>query len=77
MKKNKPIHISIGTKVLIKENIEGNICEPFVGLKGITTPPFNRGCKKEGWLGVKLDTDTIYGTDFNFHINELEATEET
>jgi len=61
-----------GVQVIIKQNIEGNVCEPFVGLKGITIPPLNRGCKNEGWIGVRLYTDTIYGTEFNFHVDELE-----
>jgi len=64
--------IAEGKRVRVKQNVEGNICEPFVGLNGITIPPLNRGCQKEGWVGVKLDTDTIYGKEFNFHIDELE-----
>lgn len=64
-------HINYGDKVTIKENIEGNVCEPFIGLNGTALAPFNKGCKKEGWIGVRLDTYTIYGTDFNFHIEEV------
>ena len=66
-------YIPLGTKVIVKENIEGNVCEPFVGLKGTTLPPFSRGCNKVGWIGVRLETNTIYGTDFNFHVDELEV----
>ena len=66
-------HIEIGTKVIVKQNIEGNVCEPFVGLNGITIPLLNRGCKNVGWTGVRLETNTIYGTEFNFHIDELEV----
>ena len=64
--------IPLGTKVIVKQNIEGNVCEPFVGLKGKTIPPLNRGCQNKGWTGVRLETNTIYGTDFNFHVDELE-----
>lgn len=61
----------IGKKVLIQQNIEGNTCEPFIGITGIVVPPFRRGCKRKDWWGVILDKHTIYGSKFNFHVNEL------
>ena len=66
--------VPIGSKVKIVKNI-GNECEPFINMTGIATHPYNNGCKKENWIGVELSEDTIYGRNFNFHIDELEIYE--
>lgn len=63
----------IGSKVIIQNNIEGNSCEPFIGITGIVFPPFQKGCRKKDWWGVILDKQTIYGNKFNFHIDELKV----
>jgi hypothetical protein len=62
----------IGSKVKISKNIFGNECEPFLGLTGVIVEPFRTGCRKKGWVGVFLDSDTIYGRKFNFELSELE-----
>jgi len=71
----------IGSKVKVAKNVFGNECEPFLGLTGEIVAPFRTGCRKAGWVGVILDTDTIYGRKFNFELSELEvltpATQET
>lgn len=62
----------IGSKVKIAKNIFGNECEPFLGLTGTIVEPFRTGCRKKRWVGVILDSDTIYGRKFNFELSELE-----
>lgn len=62
----------IGSKVKVAKNVFGNECEPFLGLTGTIVEPFKSGCRKAGWVGVLLDSDTIYGRKFNFEISELE-----
>jgi hypothetical protein len=64
--------VPIGAIVRIVKNF-GNECEPFLNLLGIATHPFRKGCKKEGWIGVRLETETDYGSCFNFHIDEIEV----
>jgi hypothetical protein len=64
--------IPIGTKVRIIKNF-GNECEPFLNLTGTATQPFKIGCCKPNWIGVFLDDSTMYGSKFNFHINEIEV----
>lgn len=59
--------LQIGTKVIVAANTEGNMCEPFIGMQG-TIIRF----KNKDWYVVKLDTQSIYGWIFNFHIDELE-----
>jgi len=63
--------IPLGTKVKVVKNI-GNKCEPFINLTGTATNPFKTGTRKPDWIGVFLDSETIYGRNFNFHINEIE-----
>lgn len=63
--------VPVGAKVKIVNNF-GNQCEPFLYLTGIATQPFKTGSQKSDWIGVVLDTDTIYGRKFNFHIREIE-----
>jgi hypothetical protein len=63
--------VPIGAIVRIVKNF-GNECEPFLNLLGIATHPFRKGCKKEGWIGVRLEIETDYGSCFNFHIDEIE-----
>lgn len=65
----------IGSKVKIAKNLFGNECEPFLGLTGVVVPPFRTGCRQAGWVGVILDSDTIYGRKFNFQASELEVLE--
>jgi hypothetical protein len=60
-----------GAKVRIVNNV-GNKCEPFLNLIGTATQPFRTGTQKPGWIGVVLDSDTIYGKKFNFHLKEIE-----
>lgn len=67
----------IGSKVKIAKNIFGNECEPFLGLTGTIVEPFRTGCRKKGWVGVILDSDTIYGRKFNFELSELELERES
>lgn len=67
----------IGSKVKIAKNIFGNECEPFLGLTGTIVEPFRTGCRKKGWVGVILDSDTIYGRKFNFELSELELEQES
>ena len=64
-------NIPIGARVRIVSNI-GNQCEPFIDCTGITTHPFKKGCRKENWVGVELEQQTIYGQRFNFHVEEIE-----
>ena len=64
-------NVPIGTIIKIVKNL-GNECEPFLNLIGVATHPFKKGCKKEGWIGVVLQQETIYGNKFNFHIDEIE-----
>lgn len=59
--------LQIGEKVIIAANTEGNMCEPFVGMIG-TIIRF----KDKDWYVVRLNSESIYGTKFNFHIDELE-----
>lgn len=59
--------LQIGEKVIIAANTEGNMCEPFVGMTG-TIIRF----KDKDWYVVRLHSESIYGTKFNFHIDELE-----
>ena len=63
--------MQLGTKVRIVRNF-GNECEPFVGLTGVIAPYARLGCRSDGWFGVMLDGNTIYGKHFNFRIDELE-----
>jgi hypothetical protein len=67
-------NILINTKVRIAKNF-GNKCEPFLNCTGVTTHPFKNGCRKENWVGVILDEESIYGKKFNFHIDEIELIE--
>lgn len=64
-------NIPLGTKVKIVKNI-GNECEPFLNLTGKATHPFRKGCTQKDWIGVELDQNTIYGTSFNFNLDEIE-----
>jgi hypothetical protein len=41
--------------------------EPFISLEGIIMR-----LKNKDWYQVVLDTETIYGKKFNFHIDEIE-----
>jgi len=63
--------IPIGALVKIVKNF-GNECEPFLNMTGKATHPFKKGCKKNGWIGVSFFEETTYGTNFNFHIDEIE-----
>jgi len=63
-------NIPLGVKVLIIANYEGNIFEPFVGLEGVSTHPFKKGCCDKDWIGVFLK-ETQYGRKFNFHVDEI------
>jgi hypothetical protein len=64
--------IPLGANVRIIANSEGNLDEPFLDLTGKATNPFVRGCRQSGWIGVILDSETIYGSKFNFHIEEIQ-----
>jgi len=66
----KKKNFQIGTRVLVAHNLEGNMDEPFIGLQGTII-----SMKKKDWYRVILERDTIYGTKFNFHIDELEILE--
>jgi len=48
-------------------NLEGNMDEPFIGLQGIIIR-----FKNKDWYQVALESETIYGKKFNFHIDEIE-----
>lgn len=63
----KKKEFQFGTRVLVAHNLEGNMDEPFIGLEGTIIR-----LKNKDWYQVKLDNETIYGTKFNFHIDELE-----
>lgn len=63
----KTKNINIDTKVIVNKNIYGNECEPFVGLTGLVIS------QKKDWYKIILDTQTIYGRRFNFHIDEIET----
>jgi len=64
-------NVPVGAVIKIVKNF-GNQCEPFLNLIGTATHPFKNGCKKDGWIGVILCQETIYGKKFNFHIDEIE-----
>lgn len=63
----KKKNLQIGTRVIIAHNLEGNMDEPFIGLQGIIIR-----FKKGDWYQVVLESQTIYGNKFNFHIDEIE-----
>jgi hypothetical protein len=56
-----------GKQILVAHNLEGNMDEPFIGMKGTVTR-----VKKNDWYEVILFEQTHYGKRFNFHIDELE-----
>lgn len=64
-------NVPIGAIIKIVRNL-GNECEPFLDLIGIATHPFQKGCRKDGWIGVRFQQEVVYGTEFNFHIEEIE-----
>ena len=63
----KKKNLQFGTRVLIAHNLEGNMDEPFISLEGKIMR-----LKNKDWYQVVLDTETIYGKKFNFHIDEIE-----
>jgi hypothetical protein len=63
--------IQLGTRVIISANLEGNICEPFVGMEGVIVPKV-KNRRMQDWYAVRLNTESVYGWRFNFHIDELE-----
>lgn len=63
--------LQLGTRVIIAANTEGNMCEPFVGMQGVIVPK-RKNKKMPEWYAVRLDTESVYGWIFNFHIDELE-----
>ena len=64
---DKKKNLQIGTRVLVAHNLEGNMDEPFIGLQGIIIR-----FKNKDWYQVALESETIYGKKFNFHIDEIE-----
>ena len=56
-----------GIHVMVIKNIQGNECEPFVGMTGVIIRK-----KKNNWFTVSLDEQTTYGRIFHFHQDELE-----
>ena len=63
--------IQLGTRVIISANLEGNICEPFVGMEGVVVPKV-KNRRMQDWYAVRLNTESVYGWRFNFHIDELQ-----
>jgi hypothetical protein len=63
--------LQLGTRVIISANLEGNICEPFVGMEGIIVPKV-KNKRMQDWYAVRLNRESVYGWRFNFHIDELE-----
>ena len=63
--------IQFGTRVIIAANTEGNMCEPFIGMQGVIVPK-RKNKRMQDWYAVRLDTESVYGWIFNFHIDELE-----
>lgn len=63
-------NLPYGTRVRVVNNF-GNECEPFLDKVGTAVHPFNKGCVEPDWVGVIFDEMTMYGKNFNFHIDEL------
>jgi hypothetical protein len=64
-------NVPVGALIKIVKNF-GNECEPFLNLIGKAAHPFRKGCRKDGWIGVIFEEETVYGYKFNFHIEEIE-----
>jgi len=64
-------NIPVGARVMVIQNLEGNVCEPFIHKTGTATHPFRRGCRDAEWIGINFDEATIYGKQFNFHVSEI------
>lgn len=58
--------LTFGATVLIANNFEGNMDEPFIGMKGTVMR-----IKKNDWYQIALESETSYGKKFNFHLDEL------
>mgnify|MGYP003418278569 CR=1 FL=1 len=66
-------NIKVGTRVKIVKNIHGTQNDDcLIGRTGIATHPFASGCTDAGWIGIRMEEYSPYGTLLNMHESEIE-----